>query len=366
MSFYSKYQELSLQDNSLLAWLEFNGDILDSGPNSNEPVHLYSSGGFIQSDHVNFDSDVLDFQNVGDISDFTLFLDFEKNNNLDSQIILSNYDGGEGFFFGCASSGKFFVGYELGGSDYLFFFDKIDTSKRAIILFKKSSNFFSLGYYEPFSKTIDYQSLVLPVQINDSTLKLGGQSVSSVAQDQNFKLFEFAFVNGSFPSFVEIQLCESMIYSYNDDFKYSWVSVKDKISESKIENVSGNTLLNTSIELPYCSFPSGYSFFGYSPDSNSRFYKNGEFVEVEIDSVVKPESFTYTDRIYADFFDSGVSSGSFVSFTGSQTGIFPKNSLCCYSNDLRIFQNIDYVYISEINPCYGSNIIFSDNSLLEI
>lgn len=372
MSFLTKYREYELSDDNLILWYEF-ADETDSGPNGNDFSFFEQNSAFFEGASVKFDDDYVNCAVTP--SSFTVFLDFEKINPSAPGIILSNNDNaGNGFFLGYTENGDFFLYAVSGVETFLKFFD-LKTADRAILLFSRTGNSFSLSSYSPISENFQSGVIVVPdsFAFSEETIKLGNCSTYSPSnfETSNFRLYEFALLNIGLPSFVLYDLCDEIYTTSSaprNDFLFNFVSVRDKASASKLTNIQLNTGEDTGLVLPFSPISSGFSLLGNTPESGARFFKNGVVATPGIFSLyVTFSGQTSLDEVLFDNFGPSVVVGAHTNLvSGSSTGLFPQDKAVVSGSAGRI--NTDsFVTLCENNLCYNKYVVFDQNSnLIEI
>lgn len=211
MDFRQKYLDFKIPEEYLLSFLDF------SKKNSLQTVvHFPFSKNFLNEGCAHFVNDKITLATEANLDSFSVFFDFEKENINETQIVFSNIADEGGFFFGNAVAGRFFVGYELNGEDFICFFDEIKVPKRAILIFKKCFNFYSLGYFDQSDDTLIFQSFALPKDFSNKFVCIGGDMNDNLSPVQNFKLYSAAIIKDSLPGFMEKDLCKTLIRSEGD------------------------------------------------------------------------------------------------------------------------------------------------------
>jgi len=209
MEFYSKFKELSLPDNILLYWLKFDLSVQDDGPIGNPIIYKPSDLDQTHSDHIYFNGGNISFSKEIIPESYSVFFDFEKVSEKDSQIIFSNIDSfGDGYEFGSASSGIFFITLKQSDKEFTKFFKEILPSPRSMLLFKKHLGGFQLSYYDLAKDSFISQTVNFGNIFGGEGLQIGLKTEG--AEDSNFKLFDLAVIYESIHGFLEEALCKAM------------------------------------------------------------------------------------------------------------------------------------------------------------
>ena len=366
MSFLSKYTELGLPTDSLLAWHTFDSES-DSSLSGNNLVFLTSDSGFFQSGAGVFDDHFLKIDGI-EASSFVAILDFENQQSSNPKIIISNSDAGYGFFLGCSQNGDFFLFVNAYEGSSLRFYESIKTSNRAILIFSKINNSFSLSSYCPISDKIENESIsVDPVTFGGLSLKIGYEESFSQSffKNSQFKLHELAVLEAGAPDFVLMDLCRE-IYSSSgsekSDFLFKSVAVREKESQSRLEIIYNNKEYNTSLVLPYSELERGFSLYPNTLNDSPRFFRNGIREDPLIsDGYAKFEIQNKSDIVVLDNFSNEVDiTAAKIPFVGVATGEFPRNAASVYGSSNNR-QHLDFCVLQPGNECYFKNIVFPSN-----
>ncbi len=367
MSFLTKYQQYGLNDDNLLGWYLFS-DLTDGGPNSND-LNDIGSPISVSSPPAIFNGNVLELP-CGDQTSFSAFIALNKLSNDEASVIISNYDS-SGYYFGYTSNFDFFVYAKEGGKSFIKFYKNIRPSNTCILVFSRNNNNFSLSSYSPLTNSLETESIYVPDEINlgSGTTKIGLGSLSSPFEaTSKYSIYELSFINVSVPNFVLTGLCNELFESssFSDEqFKFSYTSVKDKSSSFYFQQAVGNTDKNTGILLAFSPIVSGFPLLKNDANPSGTFYRNNSTsVPSVFSNYVQFTGQSENDVVVWDNFASGLYTGSLTLFSGSIYAKAIRDKPIIFKNTTR--QTKNFVSLDSGNLCYGKNIIFENKSNLTI
>jgi hypothetical protein len=367
MGFIDKYREFQLEDVDLLAYYELEDDS-DSGPNSNDLIEL-SSPPISWGSPVSFDENLFSIP-CGDQDKFSSFILFNKNDVTKTSVLVSNYDS-EGYLFGFSPNFDFFIYAKDGSNSVLRIFKDIKAAANAMIVFSRDGYNFSLSLYSPLTGDLKSESIAIPnyIDLGSADIKIGMDPAESPPlpfATSKFNLYKFGLISVGVPQFVLIELCKEIVDStdlVSNDFKFSFISTKEKVDSLTLQGVLGNTGKDTNIVLPYSNTVDGFVLLGQSLKTHSRFFQNeNEVVPSIFDTYVRFSGQSSLDFVVLDNFDIGAIAGSFTSFNGSLLAKVPYMAPVIISNFKREVN--DFVTLDSGNLCFNKNIIFPGNTSL--
>jgi hypothetical protein len=363
--------EYGLSSADLSAWHIFN-DAQDSGPN-NHDISYVSGSSLFASGRGAFNGHYIALAGVNADSISVIF-DFQKINQTSPCLILSNNNNsGFGFFLGCTQNGDFFLYVNSSQGKIIRFFESVRTANRAILIFSRSGNYFSLSSYSPLTNSFESQTITIQeaVTLPSSDIKFGNNTAYSPPEFPNaaFNIYEMAVVSNGFPSFILLDLCKEIYTSASsprNDFLFKFVSVKEKSDSLGLNVITNNTGADTSILLPYVEAVSGFSYFPETGLQAARFYRNGiREVPTIFDSYVRFPAQSSLDMVTFDNFDLSVSvSGVGSTFSGHTNGLFPRDKAVLLISPSSRRYSGNFVTLDSGNLCYSKNIVFPKKSNL--